>query len=294
MLKPFLQLMRPANVMTAISDVLAGAAIAMLYLGNGSTALSWPTLALLALATAGLYGGGVVFNDVFDAALDAKERPERPIPSGRVPLLHAVYWGTALFAVGVLAAGLIGVVSGGIAIAIVLMCLVYDRWAKHHAVMGPVAMGLCRGLNLLLGISYAIPALEQAWFLAFIPVVYIAGVTTISRGEVHGGKKMPLLLSAGLYALVIGLIAYFGVFRGEIGLGLGMLAAFALFIYPPLMRAVKTQDAPDIRKAVKHGVLGLIFMNAAWTAAAGSWPLTLLVLSLFPISIWLSKLFSVT
>ncbi|MFC3198859.1 UbiA-like protein EboC [Parapedobacter deserti] len=293
-LRPYLQLMRPANIMTAISDVLAGAAIAILYTGEPGTYPMLSGLLLLAISTIGLYGGGVVFNDVFDAALDARERPERPIPSGNVPLRSAALLGIALFVVGLLAATLASPVSGIIAVAIVLMCLGYDRWAKHHAVAGPLVMGLCRGLNLLLGISYLASALPLTWFLSAIPVIYIAAVTTISRGEVHGGRRMPLFFSAGLYALVIGLIAHFGVFQHGDTFAVLMLAPFALFIYPPLIRAIKTTAPQDIRTSVKHGVLGLIFMNAAWTAAAGMWGLTIMVLSLFPISIWLSKLFSVT
>src|SRR5690349_14326443 len=72
---PYLQLMRPANVVTANADVLAGFAAA----SGGWSKLPW-----LLAATCGLYAGGVVLNDVFDSALDQSERPERPIPSGRV------------------------------------------------------------------------------------------------------------------------------------------------------------------------------------------------------------------
>src|SRR5690606_37363710 len=293
-LKPYLQLMRPANIMTAISDVFAGAAIAMLYAGVGAESLSWSSLAWLSLATMCLYGGGVVFNDVFDAQLDARERPERPIPSGRVHLAHAAYLGAGLFAVGVLASLATDRISGAIAVGIVAMCLLYDGCAKHHALAGPVAMGICRGLNFLLGMSYMANVLPETWFLAIIPVVYIAAVTTISRDEVRGGNRFPLLLSAALYALVIAVVTYFGVLRNGVSLVFVMVAVFALFIYKPLVRAIQTLAVPDIRTAVKHGVLGLVFMNAIWASATGIWVLPLIVLLLFPLSIWLAKLFSVT
>lgn len=286
--------MRPANIMTAISDVLAGAAIAMLYSGATIGGSTLAVLLLLVLAAIGLYGGGVVFNDVFDAELDAKERPERPIPSGRVSVRSAALLGSMLFLLGVVAAALAGRISGAIAVTVVMMCLLYDKWAKHHGVAGPLAMGLCRGLNLLLGISFATDAIGEAWFLAGIPVLYIAAVTTISRGEVHGGQRTPLLLSAIGYAVVIGLIAYVGMSRGGGGFSIAMLVAFGLFVYPPLVKAIRSLAAPDIGKSVKYGVLGLIFMNAAWTATTDEWGLTVVVLSLFPLSIWLSKLFSVT
>lgn len=89
--------MRPANLVTAVADIMAGAAIAGFL--SDLDGLVW-----LVLATLGLYGGGVVLNDVFDAHLDAVERPERPIPSGRVPLRHAALLGAGLLICGVAAA----------------------------------------------------------------------------------------------------------------------------------------------------------------------------------------------
>jgi 4-hydroxybenzoate polyprenyltransferase len=76
------RLMRPANIVTAYADILAG------YAAVGAT--DHRALGLLMIATTGLYGGVVVFNDVFDAKLDAVERPERPIPSGGVSLAARV------------------------------------------------------------------------------------------------------------------------------------------------------------------------------------------------------------
>src|SRR5690606_33216233 len=89
-----LRLMRPANIITAIADILAGfavsgAAVQLLSPGNEESMNLWIPLMWLILATIGLYGGGVVFNDVFDAELDKKERPERPIPSGRASVRSA-------------------------------------------------------------------------------------------------------------------------------------------------------------------------------------------------------------
>lgn len=291
--RAYAQLTRPANVVTAVSDVVAGASIAMLYLGGN---VAWPvgSILWLCLATIGLYAGGVVFNDVFDAKLDAEERPERPIPSGRVSLHNAFRFGIVLFAIGTLAAGVVSTVSVLVAIAIVISCLVYDKWAKHHVVLGPIVMGLCRGLNLLLGVSVFAQVLPEVWALALIPVIYVAAITVISRGEVHGGKKLPLLFAALLYLVVIISIVIFGVMKGGGWLGVVILLLFAVTIFKPLLRAIRTEDAADIRGSVKSAVLALIFMNAIWVAATGFWQLVLFVLLLFPFSIWLARRFAVT
>ncbi len=154
----FLRLMRPANIVTAISDILAGVAIA-----NYTTPDNWfqqnlSSIFLLALSTIGLYGGGVVLNDVFDAELDKIERPERAIPSGIISKKTAALFASFLFLIGITAAAFVHPnqifsITTVLAIAIVFACIIYDKWGKHHAYLGPVNMGLCRGLNLLLGIS---------------------------------------------------------------------------------------------------------------------------------------------
>ena len=107
----------------------------------------------LLLATTGLYGGGVVFNDVFDAQLDATERPERPIPSGIVSVMAAAIFGVALLGGAVFLAWWWSPLSGIVAAATAAAALVYDRFGKHHSMLGPVNMGLCRALNLILGVT---------------------------------------------------------------------------------------------------------------------------------------------
>ncbi|MGN6402840.1 MAG: UbiA-like protein EboC, partial [Flavisolibacter sp.] len=182
--KGFLQLMRPANIVTSVADVLAGIAISG-YLANENFSATYiPSILLLSISTMGLYGGGVVFNDVFDSEHDKVERPERPIPSGVISKGEASLLGIILFAIGIMAAAIVSVLSGLIAISIIIAALVYDKWSKHHAFAGPFNMGLCRGLNLLLGISIVIPAVSAWWFVAIIPIIYIAAITMISRGEV--------------------------------------------------------------------------------------------------------------
>lgn len=155
----YLTLMRPANVVTTLADVLAGAAAGAAAAGTAAGLRDAGLLGLL-LSTAALYAGGVVLNDVFDAALDARERPERPIPDGRVSRSGAAWFGGALLAVGVASAGLVSAASLAVAAAIAAMVLLYDACAKHHALAGPLAMGTCRGLNLLLGASASAPLLS--------------------------------------------------------------------------------------------------------------------------------------
>src|SRR4051812_12735579 len=218
--------MRPANIVTSVADVLAGIAISG-YLANQPFQLQnlLPIL-LLCFSTVGLYGGGVVFNDVFDAALDRIERPERPIPVGLITIREAATLGALMLIAGVIAARLTSVTSGVIACLVAASALIYDKWGKHHTYAGPVNMGLCRGFNLLLGISIIPFTVFNWWYLALVPVIYIASITMISRGEVHGGSRKTLYAASLLYAIVIGLILYFAFAKGGIWLALIFLVPF--------------------------------------------------------------------
>ena len=113
----YLVLMRPANIVTAIADILAGVAIAGIALSQiPDTSLL--NVLLLVLSTIGLYGGGIVFNDYFDYEIDKEERPERPLPSGKVTKKQAAILGGSLLLIGFVSASMVGMWSGLIALSI--------------------------------------------------------------------------------------------------------------------------------------------------------------------------------
>lgn len=295
----YLRLMRLANIVTAISDILAGLAISGYLTGQNFMGTNFLPVLLLVLSTIGLYGGGVVFNDVFDAALDSVERPERPIPSGLIKKSHATFFALGLLLTGILAAAFVHtdpydptslLLAAGIAVG----ALVYDKWAKHHFVLGPLIMGICRGLNLLLGMSIIPGILPQYWYAGLVPLIYIAAITMISRGEVHGGNRKILKLAAAMYGIVAGTIFMVAFLRGNVVVAIPFLLLMALMIYSPLIKAIRHPKAHNIGRSVKAGVLALILMNAAWAASFGNIYLAIVILLLLPLSIWLARLFAVT
>ena len=296
-----LRLMRPANIVTAIADIVAGFAASVALLLGAGAGESVPgigpieSLLWLCLATIGLYGGGVVFNDVFDAELDKLERPERAIPSGQASVTSASVLGAALLLLGILAAWQVSWISGLLAVAIALSALLYDYWGKHQLYFGPLNMGLCRGGNLLLGVS-ALPAmLPDLWFLGFIPVIYIAAITMISRGEVHGGNRKALKGGLFMYAFVVATILALAFFTpSEWWQVLPFVALFAYLIFPPLIEAMRKREPRLIGKAVKAGVLSLIVLNAALATAFAGWMWGLAILLLLPLSLWMARSFAVT
>ncbi|WP_165940036.1 UbiA-like protein EboC [Dyadobacter psychrotolerans] len=286
-LKPYLQLTRPANLVTAVADILAGMAIAQFTFSDFSPIP-------LIISTLGLYGGGVVMNDVFDAKLDSIERPERPIPSGKVPLRSAAMMGISLLFFGILAAASYSFISGLIAITVALLTVIYNRFAKHHTILGPVTMGMCRGGNLILGMSVFPESIEKWGFIALLPIAYIGAITLISQDEVHGGKRRTLYIAAILYLIVLIAQLIVSQKQGNLLLTVPFVLLHAWLIGRPLWNAIQNPVGPMIGKAVKAGVISLIVMNASWCMAFGLWPLALAVLILLPVSMLLAKAFAVT
>jgi 4-hydroxybenzoate polyprenyltransferase len=147
----YAQLIRLPNVFTAWADIL----LATVAIGP------WPNLLLpfltLLLASTCLYWSGMIWNDYFDVEQDRRERPFRPLPSGKIRISTAAALGIGLMVVGLSCAASPGpeeirVGSLIIASCLSLTILLYDGWLKRTWA-GPIAMGGCRFLNVLLGLS---------------------------------------------------------------------------------------------------------------------------------------------
>ena len=202
----YLELVRPANVATALADVLAGYAVA----GLGSPGLGW-----LLLSTACLYGGGVVLNDVFDRR-PRSDRAARTADTERARVRSASRRGSAWACSppGSSRRRVANRGAGMVAGATAACVLLYDAWGKRQGLLGPLNMGMCRGLNLLLGISAAPAMLSEAWPLALLPLVYITAVTAVSRGEVHGGRREVAAFALISLSLVLAALLALALRRG--------------------------------------------------------------------------------
>lgn len=175
------QLLRIGNVFTAASNVIAG-----FLISQGNWEPVGPLLVLIA-ASALLYTAGMVLNDVFDAELDAVERPERPIPSRRISLVVAQRVGWGLLISGVIAAEAVSWSTGhwhpGL-VGLLLACAIvlYNGFSKS-TFLGPWTMGTCRLLNVLLGASAAGSFGAAGWTLAAIVGSYTVGISYYARSE---------------------------------------------------------------------------------------------------------------
>jgi 4-hydroxybenzoate polyprenyltransferase len=183
-LRPWLILSRGSNLPTVWSSTMAGwllgaywsskANVLLFGLTDGPSAeVAWWPLPWLLLAVSAIYVGGMILNDVFDAAWDAQHRPTRPIPSGQVSADTAYVVGFSLLLAGAVGAVVLRILHARcfplgsdernnnhvgevilVAGLLVAAVLVYNRWHKG-VVWAPVVMGLCRALLPILGLVVA-------------------------------------------------------------------------------------------------------------------------------------------
>lgn len=300
------ELVRAPAALSVPGDVVAGAAAA------GALDRRTPALAGASVL---LYWAGMAANDWADRRLDAVERPERPIPSGRVAP------GTALgLAVGLTAAGVaVAAAAGGRRAATVAVPLAaavwgYDLAAKNTAA-GPAVMAACRGLDVLLGASggRALRALPAAVTVA----AHTWTVTALSRREVTGADAaLPLRTLAGT-ALVAASAATAAARPAPAGprrhprsttrATLGRACRPTAAALPTLLagwyaarygaaqaRVVAEPSAGRVRAAVGAGITGLPALQGALAARAGAGLLGLAVAAAAPLGARLARKVSPT
>lgn len=200
--RTYAQLCRLPAVFTAMADIFLGFLLTHLSLSPARDVVG------LLIASSGLYLAGMVLNDVFDRSVDLRERPHRPIPSGRVPVRNAVALAIGLIAVGLAAAAFVGRPTLIVAVLLLGNILLYDGVLKNTPA-GPVVMGGCRFLNIILGASAAGDRVVQAFLMPQLLValgmgVYVAGVTWFARKEAETSRRSGLVF--GLVVVNLGLL----------------------------------------------------------------------------------------
>jgi UbiA prenyltransferase family len=315
-LRTIVELVRAPAGLSIPGDVVAGAA------AGGALG---PRTAGLAAASVLLYWGGLAANDWADRDLDAIERPERPIPSGRLTPPQALGIAASLTVAGV---GLAALAGGRRALAVALplagTAWAYDVLAKNGAA-GPAVMAACRGLDVLVGASpgRVVRALPAALTVA----AHTYTVTALSRREVSGADRaLPAATMAGTAAVALaaglpaarngrgsaGWLASASAAgsnragRSAPGPGLsrprglaaavpGALAAWYAAGYGAAQaRAAVDPSAARVRAAVGAGITSLPPLQGALAASAGAPAAGVVVAALAPLARRLARLVSPT
>jgi 4-hydroxybenzoate polyprenyltransferase len=297
---PYARLLRLPNVFTAFADIGVGIC-ATLALASPAIDASFVLRAALLVASSGcLYLAGMVWNDYFDLEEDRRDRPFRPLASGKISLRTARLIGFGLLIAGVTCASVSGwrddrwypqgAIIGGLLVAAILA---YDARIKRTSA-GPFGMALCRFLNVLLALSLAdstaIPWATRL-HLAVTVGVYIIGVTWFARTEEK--RSSPEVLRAAAFVMLGALLLALAVpVRVPTGTASPLfpylLVVLGFIIGVQVVRAIRQPSPANVQAGVKRCILGLIGLDALLATVFVGTP-GLLLLLLLPPALWLGK-----
>ena len=281
-----LRLCRIGTWFSPAADVLAGACIAQATLGAD--------VGFAMLASVCIYGAGMVWNDVFDLRVDRLQRPERPLPSGALPM-----WFAVVLATGLLAAGL------GLSPCpehhglIASLVLVYDAFGKRIEWLGALNMGVLRALNLCTGL-YLVSAqagvpdeARRALLLAAVCYgIYIVAVTFVGIFEDTpsvSGRAVASVQSAPPIAALAGV----AVVQGGLWPAPAIAAAPVIWFLRRNARA-KSWAQADIRQSMMYLLLGTMLYTALLAGAAGSWLAAAAIALAIPVARRIAKSIALT
>ncbi|HEY9406953.1 MAG TPA: UbiA family prenyltransferase [Nitrososphaera sp.] len=290
--KEYLQLIRLPNVFTTPSNILAGYFAAV----TTTTAAEADGVHLIALMVSSglLYIAGIVLNDYFDIEIDKKERPSRPLPSGKISKGYALTIAIVALLIANIIALIVGPISLAISLALTLLIIAYDYQLKY-SVLGPFAMGGTRSLNVIFGASPVLLYIDNH-SVAIVGVAaaslffYVSSITILSKKEV--GKERP---NSTLVILIV-----FGVILAIVSLGMLLQFEWTFLLNLSIFAGVTivtfrqyiAKEVPSVQKAVRNMVISIIILDSVFVSGTAGLPYGLATLLLIaPVVVLAKKLY---
>ena len=275
-MNPYIEILRPGNaLMGAISIIL----VALI-----DKTISIPVV-LAMLAVFFETAAGNVINDYFDYKIDLINKPDRPIPSGRISLKNGRNYGYFLFFMGTVCGFFISYLTNNwIPFAIVLFADVvlylYAYKLKSTPLLGNLTVGFMTGFGFVFGgFSINNPTIIMtSIFLGFFALFMttareiIKDIEDIEGDKADGARTLPILIGAKKPAILAAilivvdsalcpLLYYYHVF-GILYLPV-IAIAVVLFIYSAII-ILKSQEREVAAKASKNLKIGMLIAFVAF------------------------------
>ena len=295
-IRNYLALIRFPNLFTIPSNIIVGFSQLVLFPEAGME-----NLLLLMTTSILLYVVGIIINDYRDLEIDRKERPDRPLPAGKISPRSALAFVFVATISAIFLATLVGIPSVLLAVILLITIIAYDCWLKNNF-LGYFAIALARVINVVLGYSAGITLLiinqNEITRLSVILIstfLYVTAISYISRKEVESSpKKSNFRISIGLLSLIPAILTFFtlmGVFKWDLFLS---LIIFIGMLIESLVGKYGSPNPEVAKKIVRNLVLSIIILDSTFLSGTlgFAYGLSLLVL-LIPAAI-LSRRFYVT
>lgn len=268
-MNPYLEILRPGNAVMAVIAIFLMAVI------SGQFTLE---VLMAAVVVFLVTGAGNSINDYFDHKIDAINKPERPIPSGRIALKTALIYSTLLFVVGIILAFSINLLLGIVALLSSILMVFYARDLKTKCLIGNLSISFLTGLCFVFG-GIAVGQIIISIYLGFYAFLMtmareiVKDMEDMEGDREEGATTLPLvygtrtssiiaaffMITASLTSPVLYLIGIFNLFYLII-----LMVAIIVFISSAIsiLKDQSLMNTRKISKKIKMG-MGIVFLAFA-------------------------------
>ncbi|MFA0823157.1 MAG: geranylgeranylglycerol-phosphate geranylgeranyltransferase [Methanomethylovorans sp.] len=220
-MRAYLQLIRYGNCLMAAFSAAIGVLIAYNIISGTAGQIPFPLQEIIyvALVVFLVTGAGNAINDYYDIEIDRINKPERPIPSGRISKSKALYFSISLFASGTVIAFFINTICGVIALFNSLLLVYYAATLKRTVLIGNLSVGYLTGSTFLFGgaVFYTnggIEAVSILFLLATLATIareIVKDIEDIEGDKLDGASTLAISIGAEKAAYVASTIGFIAV-----------------------------------------------------------------------------------
>lgn len=263
----YLEIMRPGN---AVMGVIA---VFLVMLITGDFTLS---AFLACIAVFIIMGGGNAINDYFDHKIDAINKPNRPIPSGRISLRSAGIYSSSLFAVSIIIGFIVGILPGIIVLLSSILMIYYAYSLKKKPLIGNISISFLTGLTFVFGaVVVGEPLISivgiSPFFITMMREI-VKDMEDVEGDKKEGAKTLPILYGPRSSAIVAAISMILCVVISPIPSFIGVLTIFylpVLFIGDMIfvlsgISILKDQSVENTAKVSKWVKIGMVIVLLAY------------------------------
>ena len=259
------------------------AAIAGIEIASHGQAAGW-RVALAALVTICGWEAGLYAGDYYDREIDARSKPDRAIPSGRVSPREAFATMIGLIAAGYLCALALGPANLALAVFTTILGIAYSKTFKSKAILGNFDRGVLGVCAVTFG-ALAGGSLAQVSVVSLALVVFfhdsstnlVGAIRDIEGDRAAGCRTAPVVYGLAtavdiVVSLVVcwvaaGIVLAVLVRPGPLSLALLICAlSLAVAIYAPMWSARRHLKRSQALLAHKALVVERLLLMSGWIA----------------------------
>ncbi len=264
----YLEIIRPGNAIMAVIAVLLIAIISGIFTFN---------VLLGCIVVFIITGAGNSINDYFDHKIDAINKPERPIPSGRLSLKKAGFYSLTLLTIGTILAFIIGLIPGIIALITSILMFYYAYSLKKKFLIGNLVISFLTGLTFVFG-GVIVGEILTSIFLGFYPFLttlareIVKDMEDVEGDRIEGATTLPIISGMRISSIIAASFLIFASLSSPALYYLGILSVFYLplliiavliFLYNALS-ILNDQSIENARKVSNRLKIGMIIILLAY------------------------------